>query len=106
MSKYTQKDYWVDGLVLKGKGNVVRWISNDGVPPTDILNEFQIKGWITVEDVVDSLAYKKEQDMKFLAEYVANRKKYGYSDEEKFEMQAAFGGEEVVDIFTGESVVY
>jgi len=30
----------------------------------------------------------------------------GYTAEEKFEMQAAFGGEEVVDIFTGQRVVY
>jgi glycosyltransferase involved in cell wall biosynthesis len=43
---------------------------------------------------------------KFIAQYVANRQKYGYSDEEKFEMMAAFGGEEVVDIFTGKTVQY
>jgi hypothetical protein len=52
------------------------------------------------------LAVRKIEDAKFLEQYIANRQKYGYSDEEKFEMRAAFGDEEVVDIFTGERVVF
>jgi len=104
MSKYTQKDFYID--CTTGYGQVVRWNSSDNVPPVEILNEFQLKGWITVEDIVDSLAFKKDEDAKFLEQYIANRRKYGYTAEEKFEMQAAFGGEEVVDIFTGQRVVY
>ena len=104
MSKYTKKHYRIDHI--QGYGPVVRWISSLNVPPVEILNEFQIKGWITVENIVDSLAYKEDEDAKFLEQYVANRKKYGYSDEERFEMRAAFGDEEVVDIFTGKRVNY
>ena len=52
------------------------------------------------------MAFKKDEDAKFLEQYIANRRKYGYTAEEKFEMQAAFGGEEVVDVFTGQRVVY
>ena len=47
----------------------------------------------------------KQNDLDFLKQYVANRAKYGYSDEELFEMQASFGpDEEVVDIFTGKTI--
>ena len=49
---------------------------------------------------------RKIEDLAFLEQYVANRQKYGYSDEEKFEMRAAFGDEEVVDVFTGKVVAY
>jgi len=44
-------------------------------------------------------------DLEFLKKYIESRQKYGYSDEELFEMQASFGpDEEVVDIFTGETI--
>lgn len=47
----------------------------------------------------------KQNDLDFLKQYVENRAKYGYSDEELFEMQAAFGpDEEVVDVFTGRTI--
>lgn len=50
------------------------------------------------------MAHKKET-LDFLKKYVENRQKYGYSDEELFEMQASFGeDEEVVDIFTGQTI--
>jgi hypothetical protein len=85
---------------------VVRWVSNDTVPPLEILTELFVAGYITREIHFDSLAVRKIEDAKFLEQYIANRQKYGYSDEEKFEMRAAFGDEEVVDIFTGERVVF
>jgi hypothetical protein len=47
----------------------------------------------------------EQNDLDFLKQYVANRAKYGYSDEELFEMQAAFGPDEVVvDVFTGKTI--
>jgi hypothetical protein len=85
---------------------VVRWKSNDTVPPKDILADLCVAGYITSECLYDSIATKNQEDAAFLEEYVARRQKYGYSDEEKFEMRAAFGDEEVVDIFTGEVVQY
>jgi hypothetical protein len=86
--------------------NVIRWVSNDTVPPKDMLEDFWAKGYITLGSLYDSIATKNKEDAEFLEQYIANRQRYGYSDEEKFEMRAAFGDEEVVDIFTGKSVQF
>ena len=86
--------------------NVIRWVSNKTVPPTDILADLCVAGYITTEMLYDSIHTKKKEDDAFLDQYIANRRKFGYSDEEKFEMQAAFAGETVIDIFTGEEVQY
>jgi hypothetical protein len=57
-----------------------------------------------------ALAFTKEKimegkDLEVLKRYIENRQKYGYSDEELFEMRASFGeDEEVVDIFTGQTI--
>jgi hypothetical protein len=88
------------------ENNVIRWVSNDTVPPLEILTELFVSGYITREIHFDSLATRKIEDLAFLEQYVANRQKYGYSDEEKFEMRAAFGDEEVVDVFTGKVVAF
>jgi hypothetical protein len=88
------------------ENNVIRWVSNDTVPPKDILADLCVAGYITLETLYDSIATKNKEDAAFLDQYIANRRKYGYSDEEKFEMQAAFAGETVIDIFTGEEVQY
>jgi hypothetical protein len=87
-------------------GPVVRWISSDNIVPGDILEMAVADGVIQLSDLQNSEEARKIEDEKFIAQYVANRQKYGYSDEEKFEMMAAFGGEEVVDIFTGKTVQY
>lgn len=84
---------------------VVRWDSNDTVPPTDILAQFLVEGLITQEESLRSISMRKIEDEEAIREYIASRQKYGYSDEEMFEMRAAFGpGEKVVDIFTGEEI--
>lgn len=100
----TAKDHFEQAYI--DSSNVIRWNSNDTVPPKDILADLCVAGLITSEVLYDSIATKNKEDSAFLEQYVANRRKYGYSDEEKFEMRAAFGGEEVVDIFTGEVVSY
>ena len=46
-----------------------------------------------------------EDKYSVLKRYIENRQKHGYSDEELFEMRASFGeDEEVVDIFTGQTI--
>jgi hypothetical protein len=100
----TAKNHFEDAYI--DSNNVIRWNSNDTVPPKDILAELCVAGYITRETLYDSIATKNKEDEEFLDQYIANRRKYGYSDEEKFEMQAAFGGETVIDIFTGEEVCY
>lgn len=87
-------------------GPVVRWIKSDNIVPGDILEMAVADGVIQLDDLLNSTTAREIEDKKFIAQYVANRQKYGYSDEEKFEMMAAFGGEEVVDVFTGKTVQY
>lgn len=87
-------------------GAVVRWCSSNNIPFSDKLAEFLADGLIDQQTVVNSINARKIEDAKFLNEYVQYRLKNGYSDEEKFEMRAAFGGEEIVDIFTGKRVQY
>jgi hypothetical protein len=86
--------------------DVVRWKSNDSVPPSDILTEFLLADLICQEQVLRSMSARKIEDEEFLIQYIANRQKYGYSAEERAEMQNAFGGETVVDVFTGQVVNY
>lgn len=105
MTKYTKQDFYIDETKAEF-GPVVRWVSSDNIPPNDILVEFITAGYIDSDLMVNSAKARKVEDLAFLEQYVARRQKYGYSDEEKFEMQAAFGGEQVVDIFTGEVVNY
>jgi hypothetical protein len=66
----------------------------------------QSKTYLT--DVVSAFTKEKiveDKDLSVLKRYIENRQKYGYSDEELFEMQASFGeDEEVVDIFTGQTI--
>lgn len=91
-------NFYIDG------NGIVRWDSNDQVPFDDMLTNFLIAGFIDQENVILSMNARKAESLKALDDYIARRQKYGYSDEEKFEMQAAFGNEEVVDIFTGEGI--
>jgi hypothetical protein len=82
---------------------VVRWKSNNSVPPKEVLEfwkhqnkEFNYKKSNEVEE--------KETE-KFIQEYRESRKNYVPSEEEMFEMRAAFGpGEQVVDIITGQKI--
>lgn len=105
MTKYTKADFYIDETKAEF-GPVVRWNSSDNIPPNDILTEFFLDSLITETEHANSIAARKIEDAAFLAEYVARRQQFGYSDEEKFEMRAAFGDEEVVDIFTGQRVVF
>lgn len=104
--QFSNKTAIDDFLNTYVENDVIRWESSDNVPPKDILEAFVEAGLLTQEVMDNSLAVNKVEQAAFLEQYIANRQKYGYSDEEKFEMQAAFGGEEVVDIFTGEVVNY
>lgn len=82
------------------QGGVVRWRSNDQVPPTDCLIKMGIHGaeLARMEEVRD-----RELDA-FLAEYRAQQPAEPTA-EERFEMRAAFGiGARIVNIITGRAV--
>lgn len=100
MSKYTKEDFNVD------TNGVIRWNSSNNVPPTDILTEFLTAGFVTQEEVLRSISMSKIEQEAALRAYVEMRNKYGYTNEEKFEMRAAFGDEEIVDFFTGKRIAF
>lgn len=79
---------------------VIRWKSNNSVPPKDIL-EF----WAYREKPFNyKLAEqtRKKEDDEFLEEYRKQMANHQPSEEELFEMRAAFGeGTTVVNVFTG-----
>jgi hypothetical protein len=103
MSKYTKADFYIDETNASF-GPVVRWFSSDNIPPTDIIADFVVAGYIDQQIAVNSIEADKVEQRIAIQEYIQRRQKYGYSDEEKFEMRAAFGDEQVVDVFTGKLV--
>ncbi len=79
-------------------GGVVRWRSNDSVPPLDILED-----WVELGldfDLAASVRADEADWDKFAADYRANPPQV--TDEDMFEMRAAFGeGTTVVNCITG-----
>lgn len=79
------------------KDGVLYWKSNDHVIPPFVYKDADIPCPNNQQ-----IAYQKQSN-KFVAEYREARKNYVPSEEEMFEMRAAFGpGETVVDIITGQ----
>lgn len=85
-------------------GSVVRWVSSNNIPFPDMLTEFLVKGLIDQQTVTNSITARKIEDAISIEAYIKMRQRVGYSDEERFEMRAAFGDEQVVDMFTGEMI--
>lgn len=102
MSKF---EFYIDET-NQDAGPVVRWVSSNNIPFPDMLERFVLSGEITETEMANSLVQRKIEDEAAIAMYISNRQQYGYSPEELFEMKAAFGDEEVVDIFTGLKVSF
>jgi hypothetical protein len=89
-----------DATVTDG---VVRWNSNDSVPPLDILKLWQHVG--KPFDFAKSDATRAAETAAFLAEYRRLNTGRKRSAEEMFELRAGFGeGAKVVDVVTGDPV--
>lgn len=83
------------------QGGVIRWRSNDQVPPTACLIKMGVHGaeLARMEDVRD------RELTAFLEEYRAQQPAEP-TDEERFEMRAAFGiGARIVNVLTGRVVI-
>ena len=89
---------------IKGPKGEIRWVSNNSVPPTDILEMAVVDGTITMEEFFISREQKDIDTTRHFAQYADMREKRGYSAEERAEMRAEFGDEEVVDVITGQQV--
>lgn len=88
--------------IVDNKG-VVRWKTNNSVPPRDVLEfwEFQKKPF---NFDVSCVVLEKETN-EFLSKYRESMKDYEPTEEEKVEMRSAFGNEKtVVNIITGKKI--
>lgn len=99
-TKYLHGQFNFEATIIDG---VMRWDSNDQIPPTDVVDEAISNG-----APVDKLKCDRIRDAElavFFAEYAKARSTRTPEQiaEENFERRAAFGpGVEVVDIITGE----
>jgi hypothetical protein len=99
VAKLDQYDYHHDA------NGVIRWNSNNSVPPRDILELAWIDGKISEQTLTISLATKFEEDDAFLKQYILMRQKNGYSEEELCDINANFDSSEtVVDVITGQII--
>ena len=79
------------------ENGVARWRSNNGVVPSDIALQFSM-----VTDLIDMKKCESARDVE-IENFFRNMKPTKLSDEEKFEMDAAFGSnKKVVNVLTGE----
>ena len=88
------------GRVIVEEDGAVKWASNGRYLMDDLTVVFECA--TSRVNAVATEAKRDEQTCKEIEAYRNSRKNRGYSDEEKFEMDAAFGpGHTIVDIFTG-----
>ena len=95
---YVDKFYFDDN-------EVVRWKSNDSVPPEDILEEMFVDGVLDEEQLRYAQMIRNREQVAFLVEYRERMANHVPSDEEMFEMRAAFGeGATVANAITGKEI--
>jgi hypothetical protein len=94
------KKYFEEANVVDG---VVRWNSNGKVPPQDLLELWAYVGFnFSLER---SMEVRDAEQSEFFKQYREERANQGYSQEQLFEMRAAFGaGATVVNAITGEKI--
>jgi len=104
-----ETDYGSAGVTkheyIIGPKGEVRWAYSNNIVPSDILEMAVVDGTIDIALRNRTEEVRKVEDAEFFAQYIANREKYGYSEEEKVEMRAnSDGDEEWVDIITGKTI--
>lgn len=104
--KNAEKEMWKAVEKIKemniSDNGIATWKSNGNYVPDDILEKLDWAG-VAFIDYEATKKARQKADEKFFEEYRA--KKRGYSAEELFEMQSAFGkGAVVVDIISGERI--
>ena len=92
----------LDGEIFFGADGVCRWKSNNRVLPKDCR---EVLGHTPYRDLFDEQACKEADEAETAEAIAAYRRNHRTTEEERMEMQAAFGkGTTVVDIFTGERI--
>ena len=86
------------------KAGVVRWQSSDNVPFDDMLEKFEAEGKITSRERALSNKVRSEEAAVAIQNYIDRNRGRALSDEERFEMRAAFGaGAQVTNFLTGDT---
>lgn len=99
-SERTKLQFFTNAVVEDG---IVRWKSNNQVPPTEILEFWKYIGYEF--DYDRSLEVREKEQNEFLEKYRESQKNRRYTEEEIYEMRAAFGeGATVVDIISGKKI--
>ena len=97
------KSYFEETSTVDG---VIRWNSNDRVPPTELLELWAYVGILDRYVYYKSIEVQEREQAASIQQYKeARAKQGGYSQEQLFEMRAAFGaGATVVNVLTGETI--
>ena len=86
------------------KAGVVRWISSDNVPFDDMLEKCEAEGKITSRERALSNKVRSEEAAVAIQNYIDRNRGRALSDEERYEMRAAFGaGAQVTNFLTGDT---
>jgi hypothetical protein len=86
------------------QNGILCWKSNGQVPFDDMLQDFQNLG--IRFDMEKTKKFREKQVSKSIAAYKKSMENHQYSDEELFEMRAAFGSDaEVVNVITGKKII-
>lgn len=84
--------------------NVIRWKSNNSVPPVDCLELYVYIGK-THFDYQLSLKTRESEESAFLENYREQESKRVISEEEMYELKASFGeGTTIVNVITGKEI--
>ena len=83
------------------EANIVRWVSNNRVPPKDILSDLAFQGRIGLGQMALCQKASDKETSAFLEDY---RKNFVLTDEMRADARGAFGpGVDLVNLATGES---
>ena len=92
----------LDGEIFFGADGVCRWKSNNHILPADCREKL---AYTPYRNLFDEQACKEADEAETAEAIAAYRRNHRTTEEERMEMQAAFGkGTTVVDIFTGERI--
>ena len=87
-----------------GPKGEVRWVSSNNIVPSDILEMAVVDGTIDIAVRNRTEEVREVEDEIHIRNYINFRQKHGYSEEELMEIDAEFGDDEPVDIFTGREI--
>lgn len=99
---------YINGEIIIEDDGAVKWVSSGNYLPEDCAEMLDYALYEYKDPKIDLEATAKKRDAqtaKFLEEYRNNPANYVVSDEERYEIECAFGkGATVVDVITGQKI--